>query len=117
MAYKQGNVYFTLFTFRENGKTVNRQLYSLPVQDCFGNTYVLTGKDLPNYFNVDTGSNMATGKGENFAELLFAPVNDPSAFPQSGEKIPWPCGRDVVSFAIGLFAILMLRFFETVLGL
>jgi hypothetical protein len=117
MAMKQGNVYFTLFTFRENGKIVNRQLYSLTVEDQFGNTSIVTGKNMPNMFVVDTGLKNATDNAGNMAEMLFAPANSPKAFPQSKKTKAWPNLGDFASFVIGFCSLLILRSVLDLLGL
>ena len=114
MAIKQGDKFFTAFQFIENGgKPFNRQIHRITVQDRTGVTRTVSGKELPNLLVLNTG---ATHSGQNVAEILLSPERIKRRYSPFESK-PWPCGRDVLNFAIGFFAILMLRFFASAFGL
>ena len=113
MALKHGDEYYTMFTHSENGKVLNRRLHRIEVQSRNGRMFPITGQDLPERISTYAGQDH---KGEHLGQILLSPNKVPRRPYVRIEKRPWPSFRDVLNFAIGFFAVALIRFFVSVLG-
>lgn len=114
MAVKKGDEYFTSFTHTESGRVLTRRLHQLEIQARDGRIYTLRGENLPDFIHTSAGEGF---KGEHLGQILLNP-KAVSTWPNFvSEPRPWPCGRDVLNFVLGFFAVAMLRFFASLLGL
>ncbi len=105
MALKQGEETFTKWTHVENGKVLVRRIQRLEVQARDGRLYVITGADLPDFIQTNTGNGR---KGDNLAQILLKGGQKSTFFRM--ESRPWPTARDALNFVIGFFAIGILKF-------
>ncbi|MFO0979946.1 MAG: hypothetical protein U0996_26340 [Planctomycetaceae bacterium] len=104
MALKQKDEHFTHFTHFENGKALHRHLHRLEVQAADGKLYVVEGQHLPDSIMTYAGIGH---RGEHFAQILMDPRRQPrqTFLP---EPDPWPCGRDMLNFLLGIGMVLLL---------
>ncbi len=114
MALKSGDTYYMEFRFRENGETVIRKIHVVIIQDRYGVTHRITGKNLPDVFDLQTGM---TSFGANTAQILLSPEKiKRQEVARPCEPRPWPSYRDFGNFVLGLYAFLIVRFFVSLFG-
>lgn len=113
MALKHKEEFFTRWTHVENGQVLNRRLHRIEVQANDGRLYVITGKSLPDFIQTSAGSGH---KGTHIAQILLHP-NRRTHPTDTQEPQPFPNGRDVLVFVIGLCSFVLLRFVFRLIGL
>lgn len=112
MALEHDGEYYTNWTHAENGKVMNRRLHRIEVQAADGRLHVIGGRYLPDFIQTNTGTGH---KGVHLAQILLSPKKvRPEYVPPTCR--PWPIGRDVLHIAIGICAVVMLRFFVSVIA-
>ncbi len=111
MALKQGTETFTKWTHVENGKILVRRIQRLEVQARDGRLYIITGEDLPDFIQTNTGNGT---KGDNLAQILLKGGQKPTFFRM--ESRPWPTARDAFNFLIGFCLIGFLKVMVSILS-
>src|SRR5438094_178599 len=103
MALKEGDEHYTMFTFAENGRVMNRRLHRIEFQDRAGKVHILEGKELPNHIMASTGQ---AQKGQHVAQILLKPESAVSLIPYA-----WPTHRDVLHGLAAVVLFMMMQHF------
>lgn len=98
MALKHKDEYYTMFTFHEDGRSFNRRIHAIDVQDACGAVVRLEGKHLPESFTFWTKRPM---KGRHPAQVLLRPESKPPYVAPSPPQ-PYLQLRDLFNMVLGI---------------